>query len=170
MSVPKRLEFLAGGSEMAKRMFEFDFSDTPLGPVPGWPQSLRSAVNICLTTNFPIVLFWGPQLAVLYNDAYIPMLADKHPWALGKTCEAVWNEIFDVIGPLLMEVMKTGVPFSTEDFLFIMQRKGYKEETHFQFSYGAARDESGAVGASFVSRWRLPSACSMNGGWRHSAI
>ena len=142
-------DFLAGDSEMAAMMRTFDFSDTPLGPVSGWPQSLRSAVNICLTTHFPIVLFWGQELAVLYNDAYIPMLADKHPWALGKTCEAVWNEIFDVIGPLLWEVMKTGVPFSTEDYLFIMQRKGYKEETHFQFSYGAARDESGAVGGIF---------------------
>ncbi len=142
-------DFLAGDSEMATMMRTFDFSDTPFGPVAGWPQSLRSAVNICLTTHFPIVLFWGPELAVLYNDAYIPMLADKHPWALGQTCEAVWDEIFDVIGPLLREVMKTGVPFSTEDFLFEMQRKGYKEETHFQFSYGAARDESGAVGGIF---------------------
>jgi len=78
--------FLAGGGEMGERMRANDWAATPLGPVRTWPQSLRSAVSICLGSRFPIVIYWGADLAVLYNDAYAEILGKKHPWALGRPC------------------------------------------------------------------------------------
>ena len=82
-----------GTSEMAQRMRQFDWSKSPLGPVEQWPQSLRTLVSICLDCAFPIVIWWGPSLAILYNDEYRAMLGSKHPAALGEPGAKVWAEI-----------------------------------------------------------------------------
>src|SRR6186713_3118749 len=86
------LDFLGGGGEMGARMRALDWSGTALGPVEDWPQSLRSAVSICIGSRFPLVLYWGPRRVVLYNDAYAEILGGKHPWALGRPCPEVWSE------------------------------------------------------------------------------
>ena len=49
-------DFLAGGGEMGRRMREFDWSKTSLGPVAEWPQSLRSAVEGVLRTARPATI------------------------------------------------------------------------------------------------------------------
>lgn len=54
---------------MGARMRALDWSQTALGPVAEWPESLRSALSICLGCGFPIAIYWGPELATLYNDA-----------------------------------------------------------------------------------------------------
>src|SRR5690349_16902914 len=51
-----------GDSEMAGRMRAFDWSKTDLGPPKGWPENLRVAVSLCLTSRFPILLWWGANL------------------------------------------------------------------------------------------------------------
>ena len=98
MASPKRLrpsaaDCLAGGGKLGVLMRSIDWAATPLGPLAAWPQSLRSAVSICLGSRFPIVLYWGPRYVVLYNDAYAEILGKKHPWALGRCCQEVWSEI-----------------------------------------------------------------------------
>ena len=144
-------DFLSGGGEMGALMRSFDFSTTPLGPACEWPQSLRSAVSICLNSRFPIVLYWGPQFISLYNDAYIPILGSKHSWALGQPFEVVWADIWDVLGPVLRAVFETGVPSWAEDQQLIFQRSGYLEEVYFTFSFGAGRNERGDVGGIFCA-------------------
>src|SRR5262245_3298050 len=95
-------EVFPGHSEMAHRMRELDWSLTSLGPVEGWPQALRTSISTCLDCAFPIVIWWGPDLTILYNDEYRPLLGPaKHPWALGKPGAKVWAEIWDVIAPML---------------------------------------------------------------------
>jgi hypothetical protein len=85
-----------GDSEMARRMRELDWSRTPLGPVDGWSQALRTSVSTCLECAFPIIVWWGPELAILYNDEYRPILGPaKHPVALGERGSEVWAEIWD---------------------------------------------------------------------------
>jgi len=80
--------------EMAARIAEHDWAATPLGPIEGWPQSLRTAVRIMLSSRFAMWMAWGPELTFFYNDAYREdTLAEKHPWALGQTTRAVWAEI-----------------------------------------------------------------------------
>ena len=112
---------------MGERMRTFDFSTTPLGAISAWPQSLCSAVSICLNSRFPIVLYWGKQFVSLYNDAYIPIWGEKHSWALGKPLEIAWADIWDAVGPMVNKVMETGTPNWSEDQLLIMQRHGYAE-------------------------------------------
>src|SRR5690242_15542047 len=87
------------GSEMSARIRAKDWSQTPLGPASAWPQSLRTALSICVDSGFPMFVAWGPQLVMLYNDAAIPVLGAKHPTALGQPILDCWFEIRDIIGP-----------------------------------------------------------------------
>lgn len=140
--------FVAGG-EMGNLMRSLDWSQTPLGDVTHWPQSLRSAVSILLPSKAQICLFWGLELIALYNDAYRPALASKHPWALGRPAREVWSEVWDALKPLLEGVVTTGEAFWARDYLFFLNRYGYSEETYFDVSYDPVRDESGEVGGVF---------------------
>ncbi|NJO84302.1 MAG: hypothetical protein HC828_16985 [Blastochloris sp.] len=78
-------QILDAGGEMGRLIREKDWSKTPLGAIETWPQSLKTTVSICLLSRFPIVLWWGPELVKIYNDAYRPILgATKRPagtWA-----------------------------------------------------------------------------------------
>jgi PAS domain S-box-containing protein len=147
---PPQLTFLAGGGEMGARMREKDWSRTALGPPDTWPQSLRSTVSMLLPSKAQIVLFWGPEFSVLYNDAYRPVFGAKHPDALGRPGDQAWSEIWDSqLRPLLESVVRTGEAFWARDLLFEILRHGFLEETYFDVSYDPVRIESGTVGGVF---------------------
>src|SRR5581483_6470588 len=145
------MTWLAGGGEMGERMRALDWAKTPLGSIDRWPQSLRSAISTCIGSRFPIVLYWGPQLVVLYNDAYAEILGGKHPWALGRPCSEVWSEIWDVIAPMLDGVVTTGQATWSEDQLLVLERRGYPEECYFSFSFSPVRGEDGGVDGVFTA-------------------
>src|ERR1700751_2426406 len=86
--------------EMARRIRAMDWSATPLGSSEAWPQSLKLSVAIILASGFPMAIRWGPELVLIYNDAYRAILGDKHPSALGQPLSEVWPEIYDQLGPL----------------------------------------------------------------------
>ena len=146
---PGGLDFLTGGGGMGALMRSTDWSRTPLGPIAAWPQSLRSALSICLNSRFPIALYWGPELALLYNDAWSSIPGDKHPWALGRPGHEVWPEIWDTIGPLYAQVRATGEGVWLEDRLLPMHRHGYTEECYFNFTFSPIRGENGGVEGIF---------------------
>ncbi|HTK67122.1 MAG TPA: SpoIIE family protein phosphatase [Pseudonocardia sp.] len=124
----------------------FDWSRTPLGSRADWPQSLRSAVEICLSSRFSMWMAWGDELTVLYNDAYRrDTLRTKHPWALGRPAWEVWAEIWPDIGPRIRSVLDTGVATWDERLLLFLERAGYREETYHTFSYSPLRDDHGVV-------------------------
>jgi len=140
-----------GNSEMAARMAAFNWAATPLGPVSRWPQSLRTAVGICLSSRYPMVIWWGPDLVLLYNDAWVPILGpEKHP-ALGLPGARVWPELWHIIGTQLHSVLSTGQATFSDDQLLPAMRFGYLEEAYFTYSYSAIRDESGAVAGVFTA-------------------
>jgi PAS domain S-box-containing protein len=137
----------AGSGEMATRMRELDWSTTPLGPVEQWPQALRTCVRLMLSSNYPMTIMWGPDLAYLYNDANVPVVETKHPWALGRRCREVYPEAWDFVGPLFDRVMTKGEASGTlADQLFVMHRKDYLEECYFAFSFSPVPDDSGRAG------------------------
>jgi signal transduction histidine kinase/DNA-binding response OmpR family regulator len=125
---------------------EFDWSVTPVGPAEGWPQSLRTVMNVVLDCGFPMILWWGPEMVQFYNDAYVPILQAKHPRALGMSGRDCWVEIWDDIEPLLSEVAEHGTSTFNKDLLLLLNRNGYAEECYFTFSYSPIRDERGGVG------------------------
>src|SRR3989442_64255 len=147
---PFEAEILAGGGEMGAFMRSFDWSSSPLGPVAGWPQSLRTAVSLCLNARFASCIFWGPDLIMLYNDGCRQMIASKHPGALGHPGREGWPEIWHIIGPRLQSVLDTGQATWSEDFPLLLERNSYLEECYFTFSLSPIRDETGRVGGIFT--------------------
>jgi PAS domain S-box-containing protein len=143
------LSFLRGGGVMGALVRQKDWTQAPFGPVDTWPQSLRSAVSICLGSAFPIAIYWGPELALLYNDAWSPIPGVKHPAALGKPAREVWPEIWDTIGPLFEHVITTGEATRSKDQLLPMRRHGYTEECYFDYTFSPIRGESGEVEGIF---------------------
>jgi signal transduction histidine kinase len=145
--------FFPGGGEMGERIRSFDWSGTPIGRVQRWPESLKTAVRICLGSRYPIVLWWGrTALTQFYNDAYIPILGStKHPTCLGRSGRECWQEIWHITGPMLDSVFATGEATWSEDFLYVMRRNLPHEEAYFTFSYSPLPDDSGAVGGIFCA-------------------
>ena len=142
---------LTGGGQMGALMRAMDWSETPLGPVDTWPQSLRTLVSTCLNSRFPILIWWGGGLVKLYNDAYMPIIGSKHPGALGRRGKEVWPEIWPIIGPMLEGVLSRGEATWSENILLPLERHGFSEECYFTFSYSPVRDETGGVGGVFTA-------------------
>lgn len=111
-----------------------DWSQTSLGPVSGWSDTLVNAIGLMLHTHFPVTLLWGPDLVLIYNAAYVPMIGEKHPAALGRPALEVFPEAWDVIGPWL-ESARTGKAIWVENAHIPLHRRGFLEECHFTFSY-----------------------------------
>ncbi|MDM9383819.1 PAS domain-containing protein [Chlorogloeopsis sp. ULAP01] len=144
-------EIFVGDSEMALLMRLHDWTQTPLGSVEHWPQSLKIAVNICLNSRFPMVIWWGEELTLLYNDAWRPILGNKHPQALGKPGQEVWSEIWDIVGTQLRGVLATGKATWSDDLLLLVNRYGYTEEAYFTYSYSPIYLETTEVGGAFTA-------------------
>jgi PAS domain S-box-containing protein len=149
VSEPEAQAVLQGGGEMGARMRAFDWSTSPVGPVESWPQSLRSAMSICLGSRFPICLYWGPELATLYNDAWSTIPGSKHPAALGKPAREVWPDIWDTIAGWFDRVIGTAESIYQEGQFLAMHRHGYTEECYFDFTFTPIRGESGRVEGVF---------------------
>ncbi|MEA3004181.1 MAG: hypothetical protein QOH81_2969 [Sphingomonadales bacterium] len=145
-----RLAFLADGGEMGERMRRFDWSSSPLGPPERWPQSLKTAVGILLSSKLPMFLAWGPELRSLYNDAYIDVLGGKHPAALGHAFEDIWADIWSDIEPLVRRAL-AGEATYWDNLPLTMTRKGYPEQTWFTFSYSPLRGDDGKVAGMFCA-------------------
>jgi GAF domain-containing protein len=124
-----------------------------VGPVEGWPQSLKTAVSICLGSRHPIVIWWGnPEFTQFYNDAYISFLGDtKHPGWLGRSGRDCWSKIWPVIGPMIDGVHTSGEATWSEDLRLILHRNLPREEGYFTFSYSPIRDDDGAIGGIFCA-------------------
>jgi hypothetical protein len=119
----------AGGGEMGARMRVLDWSATVLGPVEQWPQALRACVRVMLGSGYPMLVCWGSDYPMLYNDAYGPVIGRKHPAALGRPIREVIPETWDFPGPRFDKVMETGQEAShLAGQMFTVYRNNYVEE------------------------------------------
>ncbi|MFF5076221.1 SpoIIE family protein phosphatase [Actinoplanes sp. NPDC000266] len=145
MSNASAAEVFAGGGEVGHDLAAVEWESTPLGAPGQWPQSLRTAVSILLSSRFPMWMAWGPELTFFCNAAYRrDTLGRKYPWALGRPAGEVWAEIWDDIGPRIETVLSTGQATWDEALLLLVERSGYPEESYHTFSYSPLRDDDGA--------------------------
>ncbi len=149
-SVRSPHDVFAGGGQMRALMRAIDWADTPVGPIEGWPASLRSILGLVLGSAQPLSVWWGRQLIQFYNDAYRALLgAGKHPGALGQRAEECWRDSWPVIEPRLLTVFAGGTT-TLRDELVVSERHGFAEECYFDFAYSPLREASGAVAGVFV--------------------
>jgi len=146
--IPPAQNFLSGNSEVARLILAKDWSATPLGPIEAWPQSLRTTVSLCLASNFPINIVWGPQSTQIYNDGYRIVCGDKHPASLGMDYRECWASAWPAIGEPFEQAWAGHTSFLENQRMYLF-RNGYLEETFFTFSTSPIRDESGNIGGLF---------------------
>ena len=137
------------GGEMGARMRAHDWSTSCLGDPHTWPQSLRSVVSACLNSPILGAILWGPDLCMLYNDAYAPSLADRHPAALGKPVAEVWGSVWDEVAPKFHQAMATGIGFSSSNVELMILRHGHMEQTTWNFSAAPIVGEDGEIAGLF---------------------
>ena len=135
----------ANGGEMGELMGSLDWSQTPVGSVQSWSQSLKALVKTLLTSRYPMVLTWGAEFTQFYNDAYSQLIGDKHPAALGTDIRETLAEAWDTLGPMIQRVMATGVANWTPALPLVLERAGYREESYFSVSHAPAEDDDGQI-------------------------
>jgi PAS domain S-box-containing protein len=137
--------------DMRTRVRDFNWTSTSIGPAGDWPASLKLMLNVILDSGFPMSVRWGPDLIMLYNDAYAPLLGDRHPRVLGRPLREVWPEIYGELGVLHEEILRGDrCSFFAEDHLWRIQRYGIPEDAYFTISYSSIPDPSSPGGIGGV--------------------
>jgi PAS domain S-box-containing protein len=151
VSRPADLTFLSGGGEMGALMRSLDWSASSLGAPADWPQALRTAVRLILNTRHPMYIWWGRDLACLYNDAYRQSIGpERHPGSLGRPGRGVWDEIWNIIGPQIEQVMTGRGATWHENALVPITRNGRREDVYWTYSYSPIDDETAPHGVGGV--------------------
>ncbi|WP_219414106.1 PAS domain S-box protein [Pseudonocardia nigra] len=145
MTAARELPFLNTGGEMGRLIAGYDWAATPAGPVDSWPAPLRAAVGLALESPQPLLICWGPDLTVLYNDAFAAVAGDAHPGGLGGRGEELFPRAWPVIGPLLRHVLDEGAATSADDQPLLLDRGGSPEETYWTCAHSPIRDADGNV-------------------------
>ncbi|MEO5970946.1 MAG: hypothetical protein ABIQ95_13540, partial [Bdellovibrionia bacterium] len=142
-------ESFKGGGEMGDLVNAMDWSKTPLGPIESWPPNLWASVSLCLTSNFPMNIIWGPDHIQIYNDSYKVLCGALHPAVLGQNFKECWISAWSAIGEPF-ELALAGKASFLENQRMFLERNGYPEETCFTYSLSPIRDSSGEVVGIFL--------------------
>jgi PAS domain S-box-containing protein len=146
-------DFLSGGGAMGAILRGHDWSKSSLGAPALWSQALRTAVRLMLNTGHPMYIWWGADRACLYNDAYsLTIGPERHPGSVGRPARDVWDEIWDVIGPQIEQVMGGGGATWHENQLVPITRHGKREDVYWTYSFSPIDDETapGGIGGVLV--------------------
>ncbi len=138
-----RHPFLNGGGDAARIIATFDWTTTPLGPIEGWPASLRNTCALILRSPVPMVLLWGADGIMLYNDAYSVFAGNRHPALFGSRVLEAWPEIAD-FNDNVMKVCLAGGTLAYRDRPFMLPRHGGEpEQVWMNLDYSAVSGEDG---------------------------
>jgi PAS domain S-box-containing protein len=140
---PDATTFLRTSGEMADRIRAFDWASTPLGSIEGWPQSLKTAAGLLVGSPIPMVMLWGPEGVMLYNDAYSVFAGGRHPRLLGSNVRDGWPEVAD-FNDNVMKVGLAGGTLAYRDQELTLHRHGTPEQVWMDLDYWPVPDEAGA--------------------------
>ncbi|WP_106640559.1 sensor histidine kinase [Allosphingosinicella vermicomposti] len=130
---------------MREAINQFDWASTSLGPKGEWPAALRFAVDLCLRSPLPISIYWGPDLCLLYNDAWMAAAGDRHPGALGRPAKEVWADLWDRFGPQFETVWRTGDAVSADAMLLPVVRDGWRSDYYWTYALTPLIGEDGVI-------------------------
>lgn len=133
-------EMFTGKTRMHASMRDFDWDASPLGSPDTWPKSLRAIVRLMLDSAFPMCLAWGPELRILYNDAYLPVVGQRHPAALGARMQDAWADLWPTLEAVVRRAL-AGEPDYFENFPVDAIRFGRPGRRWFTLSYTPVHDD-----------------------------
>jgi hypothetical protein len=137
---------IIGTGEMADLVRDYDWSSTPLGPIETWSKELLTIVNLTLASSSPARTMWGPQLILIYNDAYRPIPGPRHPFALGKSAREVYSESWHVVGPLLEQALATGKTVFHEKLLVPLPTENGVRDAYLNYSFNPIFENEAIAG------------------------
>ena len=146
---PHQPPLFSGGGEVAELIHHYDWSHHPLGDPQQWSSCLVSSLRLMLHAHSPMFIWWSKGLYMFYNDAYLPALGQNHPQALGRPAAKVWESVWESYEKLAEGVMQGQGTHSFDEQLVPLDRKGFWEETYWNFSYNPMLDEAGQVRGIF---------------------
>ena len=139
----KEPAFLSVESELARRIAEFDWRKTSIGPIEDWPQVVRTTVALILRSPIPIVTLWGESGVMIYNDAYADFAGGRHPEILGKDVLDAWPEAADWNRKVMETSFHRGETLSVQDMELTLHRRGVGEPVWMNLDYSPVPDEDG---------------------------
>jgi PAS domain S-box-containing protein len=139
-----------GKSRMAEVIRAHDWTSTPLGPIADWSEDLLCSANLMLACAFPSLVFWGEELVQFYNDAFISLLAERHPTGLGQRAMDCWSDAWQIVGPNLRRVMDDRETVYHEDMVVPIMRDGRMQDIRWTYSYSPIFGLSGDVAGVLV--------------------
>lgn len=137
------LAFLSGGGELGCLIAAFDWSDTSIGPISGWPQSLKTATSLILRSKVPIVMLWGEDGVMIYNDGYSEFAGGRHPRLLGSKVREGWPEVADFNDNIMKVCLGKGETLAYREQVLTLNRTGKPEQVWLDLDYSPVLDESG---------------------------
>lgn len=137
---------IIGIGEMADLVRDYDWNSTPLGPIEAWSKELVTIVNLTLTSSSPARTMWGPQLILIYNDAYRPIPGPRHPFALGKSAREIYSESWHVVGPLLEQALSTGKTVFYEKLLVPLPTQDGVRDAYLNYSFNPIFEDEAIAG------------------------
>jgi len=141
-SDPAPLPFLTGGGELAQLIGSMDWGRTELGPIDQWPAHMKTATSLMLRSVVPMVMLWGRDGVMVYNNAYAVFAGDRHPRLLGSGVRDGWDEASD-FNDNVMKVVLAGGTLRYRDQELMLQRQGQAAPTWMDLDYSPLLDEAG---------------------------
>ena len=132
--------FLPDGGELGALIRGFDWSRTELGPLAGWPSSLKTVTAMLLLSPTPMVLLWGERGIMIYNDAYSGFAGSRHPQLLGSQVRDGWPEVAD-FNDHVMKVGLAGGTLSYRNQELVLHRNGRPERAWMNLDYSPVFDD-----------------------------
>lgn len=130
-------------SETARLIAAMDWTKTPLGPLESWPASLKTSIAIVLLSPVPMVMLWGEDGTMLYNDAYSIFAGGRHPQLLGSKVREGWPEVAD-FNDNVMRVGLAGGTLAYRDQELTLYRHGKPEQVFMNLDYSPILGDRGA--------------------------
>ncbi len=149
-AMPPHGKTVSGNGKVAHLVRAHDWGATSLGPIESWPETLLCSVNLMLASRFPTLVFWGLEMIQFYNDAYLPLMGEKSPAALGQTAQECWKEAWHIVGPQLEAVLTRGETTYQENVIVPVVRNGQLQDIYWTYSYSPIYKSGGDIAGIFV--------------------
>jgi PAS domain S-box-containing protein len=149
-AVPAGHARICGSSVMADLVRAYDWAHSPAGAIDDWPETLLCSVNTMLGSKFPMAVWWGEQMIQFYNDAYLALIAEKHPRALGSPAIKTWREAWHIVGPQLEAALHRGEASSQENVLIPILRADRMDDVYWTYSVSPIYLPNGSIAGTFT--------------------
>ncbi|MET0935873.1 MAG: response regulator [Luteibacter sp.] len=136
--------FLPLDRDMGRRIRDYPWADTPVGPIETWPATLRHALATILRSDAPMAIFYGSDGILFYNDGYLPIAGVRHPDVLGQPVVAAWPEVAD-FNRNVLEVVLGGGSLGYRDLHVMLERNGRPEDVWLAIDFSPLTDESSST-------------------------